>query len=348
MTTNRTVIVVGAGASSECKFPTGLELKTEIARLLDLKFTGFEMASGDALIWEAIRIQVQNEGTRDFNPYLTAGRRIRDAMPQAISIDNFIDCHAGSKHLEICGKLGIARAILQSERNSLLFVDWRGRDRHPIYSTLADTWYTAFMQLLTQNCRSHQISERLSRITFVVFNYDRCVEQFLFHGIRNYYGLDEAAAAEVLQGLRVLHPYGSVGSLPWQRNQNSVEFGGDISAKRLHELAAGIKTFTERTDPASSEIKEVRESLRNATMLLFLGFAYHRQNLDLLRPDAPHQDPTAVRYLGTAAGMSESDSALVKEDLVTLASAKPEHIVLRNDLKCGSFFREYWRSLSLG
>jgi hypothetical protein len=346
---NRTLIVVGAGASSECNLPTGLDLRTQIARLLDIRFpNGFEMKSGDALICNALRLHVQKQGSRDINPYLHAGWRIRDAMPQAISIDNFIDSHQGDKKLELCGKLGIVRSILEAERRSSLHVDMRSDRRHPNYSNLGETWYAAFMQLLTQNCRIEQLPERLSKITFVVFNYDRCVEHFLFHGIQNYYGINDSAAAEALRSLSIFHPYGSVGHLPWQRTASAVEFGGTPSTGQLLELAGGIKTFTEGTDPTASDIKAIRQHFQEATVLLFLGFAFHRTNLALLKPDAPHSSPNDVRYFGTAAGMSNSDCEVVREDLVALASARPERIVLRNDLKCGPFFREYWRSLSLG
>lgn len=349
MFNNRTLLVVGAGASNECNLPTGLELRTQIARLLDIRFpNGYEMKSGDALICDALRLFVQNQGSRDINPYLHAGWQIRDAMPQAISIDNFIDSHQSDKRLELCGKLGIVRSILEAEARSSLYVDRRTATRHPNYSNLGDTWYAAFMQLLTQNCRIEQLPERLAKITFVIFNYDRCVEHFLFHGIQNYYGIDEAAAADALKSLSIFHPYGSVGPLPWQRFGSGVEFGGDPSTGQLLELAGGIKTFTEGTDPTASDIRAIREHFREATVLLFLGFAFHRMNLALLKPDAPHPSPTDVRYFGTAAGMSNSDCELVREDLVGLASARPDLIALRNDLKCGAFFREYWRSLSLG
>jgi len=269
-------------------------------------------------------------------------------MPQAISIDNFIDCHAGDGQLELCGKLAISRAILDAEKDSSLYVDPTGRKQHPNYSALGTTWYSAFMQLLTQNCRIAYLPERLARITFVVFNYDRCVEQFLFHGIQNYYGIDAEAAARLLTHLRIFHPYGAVGTLPWQRQPNPIAFGEQVSPKQLLDVAAGIKTFTEGTDPHASDIKELRESLRGATTLLFLGFAYHQMNLKLLKPEVPHGKPADVRYFGTASGMSDSDVDLVKDDLVAMASVQPGCVVLRNDLKCAEFFREYWRSLSLG
>lgn len=154
MFNNRTLIVVGAGASSECKLPTGFEFKAKIAGLLDIRFpNGFEMKSGDAQVCDALRLFVQNGGSRDINPYLRAGWRIRDAMPQAISIDNFIDSHQGDKKLELCGKLSIVRSILAAEQQSSLYVDRLMDRRHIDYSSLSDTWYSAFMQLLTQNCR---------------------------------------------------------------------------------------------------------------------------------------------------------------------------------------------------
>lgn len=35
---NNTLVVVGAGASSECKLPMGFDLKARVASLLDMRF----------------------------------------------------------------------------------------------------------------------------------------------------------------------------------------------------------------------------------------------------------------------------------------------------------------------
>src|SRR5690606_986280 len=112
------------------------------------------LISGDPLISDALRIAAQNEqpSSRDINPYLHEAWHIRDAIPQAISIDNFLDAHQGNARLERCGKLAVVRSILEGERNSLLYVDPRGRDRHPNYTALGDTWYNSFFPLLTENC----------------------------------------------------------------------------------------------------------------------------------------------------------------------------------------------------
>lgn len=348
---NHTVVVLGAGASCECGLPIGAELRTKIARLLDIRFpNGYEQVSGDYDIVEALRIAVPrlSPGSRDINPYLHAGWRIRDAMPQAISIDNFIDTHQGDAKLELCGKLAIVKAILEGERSSSLYVDPMGRERRIKFDALGSSWHNAFMQLLTQNCTIKALPERLSKVSFVVFNYDRCVEHFLYHSMQNVYGVDASEAAELMLRTSILHPYGTVGDLPWQGGAQTVEYGGQPGGGQLLNLAKGIKTFTEGTDPSASDILKIRELLRQASTLLFLGFAYHAQNLELLNPGRNHTDPVAVRYYGTAFGMSSSDCDLIREDLVRLGSARPDRIFLRNDKKCLDMFTEYWRSLALG
>jgi hypothetical protein len=348
MLKGQTLIVVGAGASAELGLPTGGDLKKNIAKLLDIRFDdwGSRMISGDQDIYSALRLHVEGK-ERDTELYVRAAWRIRDAMPQAISIDNFIDCHQEDERLALCGKLGIARAILLAEKKSPLYVNPRTERRHPNFAALSDTWFEPIMQLLTQNCQRSMIEERLSRLTFVIFNYDRCVENFLFHGLQNYYGISESETATLLSSLTIFHPYGAVGSLPWQNGPMHIEFGGEAGARNLLQLAEGIRTFTEGTDPESSDIDSIRARVAKADVALFLGFAYHSMNLALLQAPSPHQDPGSARYFGTAYGMSQSDTELVKEDLVRIASVSSNRIVLRNDLKCASFIREYWRSLSI-
>jgi hypothetical protein len=118
---SKTVFVVGAGASREAGLPTGAELKRIIASKLDIKYRyGYELISGNPEIAEALREQAQQNG-QDPNLFLHEAHKISDAMPQAISIDNFIDAHQGNVILEVCGKLSIAHSILEAEKNSKIY-----------------------------------------------------------------------------------------------------------------------------------------------------------------------------------------------------------------------------------
>ncbi|MHB1142635.1 MAG: hypothetical protein ACYC1T_12890 [Sulfuricaulis sp.] len=351
MFNKKTLIVVGAGASKEGNLPTGSELKQRIATLLDIRFEhGYRQISGDHIVCDAIRHAIRRgvPDARDINPHLHSAWRIRDAMPQAISIDNFIDSHQGDVKLELCGKLAIVRSILEAERNSLLYVDSMTRNGSLNYQSLEGTWFNAFMQLLTENCRADQLEERLSKIELIVFNYDRCIEHFLFHSLQTYYGIDSNRAANIVCGIKIYHPYGTVGALPWYDREHAIEFGAEPDPRQLVDLADQIKTFTEGTDPDSSDVVAIRNGLVESHIVLFLGFAFHRLNLDLIRPSGEKiLNSEDLRYFGTAKGISNSDCEGIKIELIKLGGPKYKNIALRNDLSCSQLFREYWRSLSL-
>src|SRR5437016_3785299 len=118
------VLVVGAGASKEAGLPVGSELKAKVAQALDIRYERGSRIRGDGLIEEAFhRLALGPGGKGNINPYLHISRRIRDAMPQATSIDNFIDSHRDDTDIALCGKLAIARCILQAEAASLMTVD---------------------------------------------------------------------------------------------------------------------------------------------------------------------------------------------------------------------------------
>ena len=50
----------------------------------------------------------------------------------------------------------------------------------------------------------------------------------------------------------------------------------------VFNLASQIRTFTEGTDPETSNIEALRQCLIESDRLVFLGFAYHRLNMELI------------------------------------------------------------------
>ena len=346
----KTVVVVGAGASSEYSLPTGDQLKSKISSLLNFKFeNGRNLKSGDWVIYEALRFAAKesNPNRQNTDEYLRASRRIAAAMPLAMSIDNFLDAHGGDDAIELCGKLAVARAILAAEGGSTLKLG-SAHPRAINFEASQSTWLNAFFRLITENCRAEDLPERFSNLTLIIFNYDRCVEHYLYHALQIYYGLNGGQASEAISSIGVFHPYGVVGALPWMGGaQHSIEFGEEPDSNPLLSIAKGLRTFTEGTDPSSSEVLEIRSRFLQADSALFLGFAYHRLNLSLIRPrGAKHPKPDAVQYFGSAWGVSESDCAMIQHDLSELADARPEKIHLRNELKCTELINEYWRSLA--
>lgn len=346
----KTTIVLGAGASNECKLPTGYELKHAIVSMLDIQFEdGYRQISGDTLLVQSLRIlgERSNPQFKDINPYLDAAHQISIAMPQAISIDNFLDVRQEDSMLVLCGKMAIVRSILAAERNSMLFYRDMEGQRGPKYGELEATWFNSIFQLLTENCSVGRLPERLSSITFVVFNYDRCVEHYLFNAFQNYYGISASDAATLLGMIDFFHPYGTVDSLPWQGKLHPAEFGANPNPGMLLDLTGQIKTFCEGTDPESSRIAEIRNRFFMSQIVVWLGFAFHRLNLALLHGEGMRGDNDYdVKYFGTAKGISKSDVDIIKATLCDRHSARWENVFL-DDVTCYQLFKDYWRSLAL-
>lgn len=346
----KTVFVIGAGASAEVNLPVGRVLKDRIARALDIRFENGSRKniSGDSLILRALRITTEKADplSRDINPYLHAGWNIRDAMPLNSSIDHFIDLRYDDKVIELCGKLAITRTILEAEKKSKLYTDPTHINGAMNFDKVSDTWFTSFIHLLTENCRLNDLPKRLSSIALVIFNYDRCVEYFLYHALQNIYPINGNEAASLLQSLKIYHPYGTVGTLPWLSTSNAIEFGATPEPEELLRLAGEIKTFTEGTDPSSSEIDDIRISMSTAHRIVFLGFAFHRMNIDLLLPISPPPESSYARYVfATAKGISTSDVQDIGGELTRRTSISLHDIKIR-DVTCSELFHEYWRPLS--
>lgn len=150
----------------------------------------------------------------------------------------------------------------------------------------------------------------------------------------------------LLNSVQFYHPYGS-------RRNSPLAGSKEISPPSVKnfdltrsENARQIKTFTEGADPDSSKICEIREEVATSDNLLFLGFAFHKLNMQLVSPSTTGIDETSQkRAFATAFGISKSDcSAIVAEICSMRGSPKTE---IRNDLTCAAIFSEYTRGISL-
>ncbi|MBL8638905.1 MAG: hypothetical protein JNK24_00980 [Alphaproteobacteria bacterium] len=348
----RTVFIVGAGASVEAGLPTNEELKLKIAELLDIRFKEFgsTQISGSHDIVASMREKVKMEGKTDITQYVHSALQIRDALPRlAISIDNFLHSHHEDKEIELCGKLGIVTSILDAERESIFRLDSASRspDRYDL-NMAKPNWYEYFFRMLNEDVKSQDIETIFDNVTFIVFNYDRCVEHFLVQALSDYYRITMAEAEKIVRKIHIYHPYGVVGYLPWQEKSPSVPYGSDKGENLI--LAEQIKTFTEGM--ADKEmIAPIHSAISEAETIVFLGFAFHPINMKLLKPN---DQPTKVtRIFATTFGLSKADEAIVKIAIYTtlnldkrLGASKGNIKIGLDNIRCVEFFQQYFRSLS--
>lgn len=343
-----TVFIIGAGASKEVNLPTGYELKAEICEMLNLKWNLGQQESGDYLIVQALKEFIRETGgdvRNDLQKYINDARHIRNALPQAISIDNFIDAHRQNEGIELCGKLAIARAILKAEKESLLYID-ENYGEHLDFTKLENTWFLPFFQCLTESCTIDELEDRLSKVSLIIFNYDRCVEYFLIKAFITYYGLAGASAIDLVKSLDISHPYGVVSSLRWfGAKDDALVFGGEPDSAQLLSLASGIKTFTESVHPGESEIVKVRSNIELAERLVFLGFAFHELNMEILRPlKFSRLDFDDLKCFATVLDVSESDQKEITRQISSLYQT--DVTVNLANVTCTKLFSEFRRGLA--
>lgn len=346
----KTVFVVGAGASFEFGLPIGNELKKQIGKALAFEVGSYRFGpgKGDEYLYEILQSYAHyNAGNHiDQQKLFLAAIHINSAIVLAPSIDNFIHVHNGNSAVELCGKLAIAHLILRAEAKSKLRFPSETVFK-PRLDFVDETWIVSLLKLICEDCNLEKLPERLSSISFIVFNYDRCIEHFIYHAIQLYYGITAPETAAILNSVKFFHPYGVVGKLPWQSTpgiEQSVDFGGNPTRDEFVKIAREIKTFTEGTDNEGSDVIAIRSSMAQAERIVFLGFAYHRLNVELLLgPAAPERERTR-RVIGTAYGMSDDDARLVRDDLEQRLFAPS--LAVRNDVTCVKLFHEYSRALS--
>jgi len=299
---------------------------------------------------ETLRHLVRGADNRrgDINPYLYVAWQIRDNMPLAPSIDNFLDTHRHDEKLVEFGKIAICHAIQKAESKSRLVVDKSNTENSLDFEALGDTWLLKLFKILVAQRTFEDFLEALQNITFVSFNYDRCIHQFFWYASRSYFRLEQVDQDSVLSALSVLYPYGTIGDFKKERAIHS-NFGVEMYGEQLLGNAKSIKTFTEGAD--SKLVEQIKEAIGNSELVLFLGFGFLRLNMELLFEGALFP---ALRVLGTGKGLSQdSISEIQKELLSEFPFAADEFLDQDNanrvrivDCTCGSLFHEYERYLS--
>jgi hypothetical protein len=348
MFNRNTVFVLGAGTSFEIGFPVGSGLRDRMIGPLNITFDGWDQRSGDQAIVEALRRHCKTPEGREgnINPYLHAGWLIRDGIPLAISIDNFLEAHAGDEAVELMGKLGIARAILEAEASSPLAIHENRRTIDT--ASIAATWYGGLARALTESVSKSSLDTIFDNLTIVTFNYDRSVEQFLAHALAIYYQEPLERTQALVANAEIYHPYGLVGRLPWREGQGvSIPYGG---GNDLLHAASQIKTFTESLG-GEAPIGHIQAALRDSDQIIFLGFAYHKQNLQLIKPvdGVPHG---FKKVYGTSLGISSSDMDIIRNDISQLleyqtGSGPLFHDNFRSEpMTCTDFMSAFHRTIT--
>ena len=176
------------------------------------------------------------------------------------------------------------------------------------------------------------VEQMFAHVSFVVFNYDRCIEQYFEQAIASHFLLDLATAADLVRRhLKIVHPYGDLGAL---QGTNSVYFGHEFhpgtfeGGSGIYEISQRLLTFTQSKNAKGAEAKDL---ISKAKRLVFLGFGFGEQNVELL--SAPISGVEHMR--ATVMGLSKSSQQEV-HNRVHLITGKAFHLHDLQDCDCTS------------
>jgi hypothetical protein len=312
----KTVFVVGAGASYELGLPIGEGLKPKIVEALKVERGGVRTSFVNDRVDEAVGSYVEEaDRSQQVNLYaefIEAAGIISRALPFALSIDQYLDSQQDNPTIVRLGKIGIAAAILKAERESAIGANAAKRVRvqdNGITTEALGSWHMRLVQLLTAGVSRSNISSIFDEVGFIVFNYDRCIERYLSIALSRYYNTSGSDLDAAMGSLEIIHPYGKVGRLEWQQGGPHIRFGGEGEGY-LRKVAESILTFTESADTGVTD--EVQRLIAGAETVVFMGFGFLPQNVELLHP---HRGTAAVSIFYTTYGISDTDAKLIVNDL---------------------------------
>jgi hypothetical protein len=346
MLSQKTVLVLGAGASCEIGLPVGTELLSQISKLIEFRKVAGEdgYSGGDLrLLGYALARARENDVRTDaeiVDDLASAATQLRQTASFSDTIDAAL-ANFSNPTARIVAKIAIFYILLDRERRSALFIDrWTGNVDLAQHDVKEKTWYAEFVGRMFEGVKISQVEECISNLRIVSFNYDRCFQQYLRLNISHRFHIPLAEATELTGRLAMSWPYGTLGRLPGEIDGvSSLEFGASLDERFLPDFES-IRTFADGTGAERNGIP-VAEVLKGASQVILLGCGYHIQNLEILRGDA-----SSIRRLYlTTYGVQGADyeRALDYVNSTVLAGSKIKPIAWSNTTK--TFMDEHARDL---
>ncbi|MGA2602736.1 MAG: hypothetical protein ABSG14_00765 [Verrucomicrobiia bacterium] len=180
------------------------------------------------------------------------------AASQASSVDEFLEHRPDFAPV---GKDAIAQAIIPHEDENKLRGGW--------YQYL-------FRALNATKERFHH-----NRLTIITFNYDRSLEQFLYTAIKYKYGISHEVTVDLLNTIPIFHLHGMLDPLPFF-HPGGRPYSTTTSTQIIRRAATGIKIIHDDVQD-SLQFRRSVQYLAEAEKICFLGFGYHRTNLERLQ-----------------------------------------------------------------
>lgn len=260
MINEKTVFILGAGASYPYGYPTGAELKKDI-----LLHSEENLSVYRELFKSKILADINLPKDR-IDEFVKRFEYSRDLM-----IDYFLSTLESEKLISL-GKIIIAASLVKYEKIS--------GGLKPLQQK--DDWYSILFTNMTEGITKysdyHLFSE--NNISFITFNYDRSLEYLFSSSLKNKFNIGIKDTMKLLENIKIIHVFGRLPQLPHENINEKYQYGCNFNFSELSSIANNIKTINERT---SIDCKEIHDEINSAKKIFILGFGYASENLEVLQ-----------------------------------------------------------------
>lgn len=260
MELERTVFILGAGASLPYHYPTAVQLRSDIINRYDEIITDSFKAFGN-------NGENMDEFKEEIKPLV---KKFDDSNTK--SIDLFLT-RTQDKHF-----IKIGTELIW------LYINWYERrgNKNLRAEDSNEDWYFDFFNELTDNFITKTSLNNLTKnyITFITFNYDRSLENFLFNSFLNSFPISLDEAAQLMNNhFNIHHVYGKTIDLPWEGAGISSKYFSETSLFKFQDANRNIKLIY---DDRTNVPYEIQNYIQYAEQIYCLGFGFAEINLKFL------------------------------------------------------------------
>lgn len=333
-----TTLIIGAGANREIEMPDGPDLLAKIAGGFEFERLDSEVKSRDLISLNHLFQQIAGEVGLSYEELVRGASAIRDATLVTDNIDAILEQYGDDDAVVTAGKLAIVYYTLQAESKSTLAAEPRAAGELPLRGT--ENWLFQLGQLIVKGVPRAKADECFEKLSIVCFNYDRAIEHYLPWVVQRAFGMSYAESCELVAGrLRIVHPYGVAGRLPWQDEGSKVVGWGEDNPENIVALAKGIYTASQRGQSRQFQ-SYLRAEMSRGKRLGFLGFGFDPMNVAMLFDELEHDNPDMLVSL---VGISDTQQKAILRLIYRLTGITDESLITLENMKAFELLRDYGR-----
>lgn len=335
-----TTLIVGAGANREIEMPDGPELLNKIASGYEFERLNADVKSRDLITLANLFQDIERDVGHSYDELVRGAVAIRDAVLVSTSIEEVIEQYAHDAAVHAAAKVAIVYYTMQAESKSTLAAEPRAEGELPLRGT--ENWLFQLGQLIIKGVPRSKAEKCFDQLSIIAFTYDRAIEHYLPWVIQRAFGMSYEEACQLVDTrLRIVHPYGVVGALPWQGGDDGTVGWGEEEPANIALLSKRIVTASELD--GSAEFKSyLQGEMAHARRIGFVGFGFEPINTAMLFDGFEQGDPDLLANLVDVGGVQQKAILRMVE---ALSGITDESRISLENMKAFELLRDYGRFL---